>query len=155
MSILLQLAENLCLLISLVGIGVVAIPTVISAAFVERSTKSASTKELNIPIICLRIAYLIPLWKNNCCRPGFSSLSVASYLAQAGNQVKFENDSPVDVHVNLKDGFTLILGHRVLMPDVFDSILVTSKKVSDYYQLEKLIELWSLLRQSKLNQNRR
>ena len=74
---------------------------------------------------------------------GFSSLSVASYLAQAGNQVEvFEkNDSPGGrARQFKKDGFTFDIGPSwYWMPDVFDSYFGDfGKKVSDYYQLEKL-----------------
>ena len=74
---------------------------------------------------------------------GFSSLSVASYLAQAGNQVEvFEkNDSPGGrARQFRKDGFTFDIGPSwYWMPDVFDSYFGDfGKKVSDYYHLEKL-----------------
>ena len=74
---------------------------------------------------------------------GFSSLSVASYLAQAGNQVDIfeKNDSPGGrARQFKKDGFTFDIGPSwYWMPDVFDSYFGDfGKKVSDYYQLEKL-----------------
>ena len=74
---------------------------------------------------------------------GFSSLSVASYLAKAGHQVDIfeKNDSPGGrARQFKKDGFTFDIGPSwYWMPDVFESYFGDfDKKVSDYYQLEKL-----------------
>ena len=74
---------------------------------------------------------------------GFSSLSVASYLAKAGHQVDIfeKNDSPGGrARQFKKDGFTFDIGPSwYWMPDVFESYFGDfGKKVSDYYQLEKL-----------------
>ena len=74
---------------------------------------------------------------------GFSSLSVASYLAQDGHQVEIfeKNETPGGRARQLKrDGFTFDIGPSwYWMPDVFDSYFGDfGKKVADYYKLEKL-----------------
>lgn len=74
---------------------------------------------------------------------GFSSISVASYLAKAGHQVEiFEKNSSPGGRARQfkKDGFTFDIGPSwYWMPDVFDSYFNDfGKKVSDYYQLDKL-----------------
>ena len=74
---------------------------------------------------------------------GFSSLSVASYLAQEGHQVEIfeKNEMPGGRARQFKrDGFTFDIGPSwYWMPDVFDSYFGDfGKKVSDYYKLEKL-----------------
>ena len=74
---------------------------------------------------------------------GFSSLSVASYLAQEGHQVEIfeKNEMPGGRARQFKrDGFTFDIGPSwYWMPDVFDSYFGDfGKKVSDYYTLEKL-----------------
>ena len=74
---------------------------------------------------------------------GFSSLSVASYLAQAGYHVAIfeKNDTPGGrARQFKKDGFTFDIGPSwYWMPDVFESYFGDfGKKVSDYYKLEKL-----------------
>jgi len=74
---------------------------------------------------------------------GFSSISVASYLAKAGHQVEiFEKNSSPGGRARQfkKDGFTFDIGPSwYWMPDVFDSYFNDfGKKVSDYYKLDKL-----------------
>ncbi len=74
---------------------------------------------------------------------GFSSLSVASYLAQEGHQVDIfeKNEMPGGrARQFKKEGFTFDIGPSwYWMPDVFDSYFGDfGKKVSDYYKLEKL-----------------
>ena len=74
---------------------------------------------------------------------GFSSLSVASYLAQDGHQVEIfeKNEMPGGRARQFKrDGFTFDIGPSwYWMPDVFDSYFGDfGKKVADYYKLEKL-----------------
>ena len=74
---------------------------------------------------------------------GFSSLSVASYLAQDGHQVEIfeKNETPGGRARQFKrDGFTFDIGPSwYWMPDVFDSYFGDfGKKVDDYYKLEKL-----------------
>lgn len=74
---------------------------------------------------------------------GFSSLSVASYLAQEGHQVEIfeKNEMPGGrARQFRRDGFTFDIGPSwYWMPDVFDSYFGDfGKKVSDYYKLEKL-----------------
>ncbi|MGB1448980.1 MAG: phytoene desaturase family protein [Flavobacteriaceae bacterium] len=74
---------------------------------------------------------------------GFSSLSVASYLAKEGHQVEIfeKNEMPGGrARQFKKEGFTFDIGPSwYWMPDVFDSYFADfGKKVSDYYQLEKL-----------------
>lgn len=74
---------------------------------------------------------------------GFSSLSVASYLAQDGHQVEIfeKNETPGGRARQFKrDGFTFDIGPSwYWMPDVFDSYFGDfGKKVADYYKLEKL-----------------
>ncbi|MGW9685707.1 phytoene desaturase family protein [Flagellimonas sp. 2504JD1-5] len=74
---------------------------------------------------------------------GFSSLSVACYLAQAGFSVElFEKNSTLGGRARQfkKDGFTFDMGPSwYWMPDVFDNFFADfGKKTSDYYQLDKL-----------------
>ena len=74
---------------------------------------------------------------------GFSSLSVASYLAKEGHQVKIfeKNEMPGGRARQFKrDDFTFDIGPSwYWMPDVFDSYFEDfGKKVADYYKLEKL-----------------
>ena len=74
---------------------------------------------------------------------GFSSLSVASYLAQEGHQVQIfeKNEMPGGrARQFRRDGFTFDIGPSwYWMPDVFDSYFRDfGKKVADYYKLEKL-----------------
>ena len=74
---------------------------------------------------------------------GFSSLSVASYLAQEGHKVEIfeKNEMPGGRARQFKrDGFTFDIGPSwYWMPDVFDSYFGDfGKKVADYYKLEKL-----------------
>lgn len=74
---------------------------------------------------------------------GFSSLSVASYLAQEGHHVEIfeKNEMPGGRARQFKrDGFTFDIGPSwYWMPDVFDSYFGDfGKKVADYYTLEKL-----------------
>ena len=74
---------------------------------------------------------------------GFSSISAASYLAQAGYQVDIyeKNATPGGrARQFKKDGFTFDIGPSwYWMPDIFDRYFDDfGKKVSDYYQLEKL-----------------
>ncbi|MGX1930916.1 phytoene desaturase family protein [Flagellimonas sp. 2504JD4-2] len=74
---------------------------------------------------------------------GFSSLSAACYLAQAGFQVEvFEKNSTVGGRARQfkKDGFTFDMGPSwYWMPDIFDKFFADfNKKTSDYYQLDKL-----------------
>ena len=74
---------------------------------------------------------------------GFSSLSAACYLAQAGNQVTIfeKNSSPGgrarQIH---QDGFVFDIGPSwYWMPDVFEKFFSDfGKKPSDYYQLDRL-----------------
>jgi phytoene desaturase len=74
---------------------------------------------------------------------GFSSLSAACYLAQAGHQVSIhEKNSSVGGRARQlkKEGFTFDIGPSwYWMPDVFDRFFSDfGKKTSDYYQIEKL-----------------
>ena len=74
---------------------------------------------------------------------GFSSISAASYLAQAGHQVDIyeKNATPGGrARQFKKDGFTFDIGPSwYWMPDIFDRYFGDfGKKVSDYYQLAKL-----------------
>ncbi|WP_420321968.1 phytoene desaturase family protein [Flagellimonas sp.] len=74
---------------------------------------------------------------------GFSSLSAACYLAQAGFQVElFEKNSTIGGRARQfkKDGFTFDMGPSwYWMPDIFDKFFADfNKKTSDYYPLEKL-----------------
>ncbi|UZO80532.1 phytoene desaturase family protein [Aquimarina sp. ERC-38] len=74
---------------------------------------------------------------------GFSSLSAACYLAQAGNKVTiYEKNATVGGRARQlhKEGFTFDIGPSwYWMPDVFEKFFGDfDKKVSDYYQLEKL-----------------
>ncbi len=74
---------------------------------------------------------------------GFSSLSAACYLAQLGHQVEIfeKNSTPGGRARQLKrDGFVFDIGPSwYWMPDVFEKFFGDfGKKVSDYYQLERL-----------------
>ena len=74
---------------------------------------------------------------------GFSSLSAACYLAQAGHRVSiFEKNNTVGGRARQlkKDGFTFDIGPSwYWMPDVFDRFFSDfGKKTSDYYQIDKL-----------------
>ncbi|WP_190811480.1 NAD(P)/FAD-dependent oxidoreductase [Flagellimonas sp. S3867] len=74
---------------------------------------------------------------------GFSSLSAACYLAQAGFQVAlFEKNTTIGGRARQfkKDGFTFDMGPSwYWMPDIFDKFFADfGKKTSDYYQLDKL-----------------
>ena len=74
---------------------------------------------------------------------GFSSISVASYLAKEGHEVAvYEKNSTPGGRARQfkKDGFTFDIGPSwYWMPDVFDSYFGDfGKKVSEYYTLEKL-----------------
>jgi len=74
---------------------------------------------------------------------GFSSLSAASYLAKAGNEVHlYEKNSTLGGRARQlkRDGFTFDMGPSwYWMPDIFEKFFGDfGKKVSDYYSLEKL-----------------
>jgi phytoene desaturase len=74
---------------------------------------------------------------------GFSSLSAACYLAREGFQVDvFEKNDALGGRARQfkKNGFTFDMGPSwYWMPDIFDRFFNDfDKKVSDYYQLEKL-----------------
>ena len=74
---------------------------------------------------------------------GFSSLSAACYLAQAGNKVTvYEKNSSIGGRARKlkKQGFTFDMGPSwYWMPDVFERFFNDfGKKVSDYYELIKL-----------------
>jgi phytoene desaturase len=74
---------------------------------------------------------------------GFSALSAACYLAQAGHQVHiYEKNSTVGGRARQlkKDGFTFDIGPSwYWMPDIFEKFFKDfGKSTSDYYQLDKL-----------------
>lgn len=74
---------------------------------------------------------------------GFSSLSAACYLAQQGFSVEvFEKNSTTGGRARqlIKQGFTFDIGPSwYWMPDVFEKFFNDfGKKVSDYYELDKL-----------------
>ena len=74
---------------------------------------------------------------------GFSSLSAACYLSQAGHNVTiYEKNSSIGGRARQlkKDGFTFDIGPSwYWMPDVFDKFFSDfGKKTSNYYQIEKL-----------------
>lgn len=74
---------------------------------------------------------------------GFSSLSAACYLAQAGFEVNvYEKNAQLGGRARQysKDGFLFDMGPTwYWMPDVFDKFFEDfNKKTSDYYALEKL-----------------
>lgn len=74
---------------------------------------------------------------------GFSSLSAACYLAQAGNKVTvYEKNSTIGGRARqmTKEGFTFDMGPSwYWMPDVFERFFNDfGKKTSDYYELMKL-----------------
>lgn len=74
---------------------------------------------------------------------GFSSLSAACYLAKAGNEVRLiEKNKTLGGRARQlkRDGFTFDMGPSwYWMPDIFEKFFADfGKKVSDYYQLEKL-----------------
>ena len=74
---------------------------------------------------------------------GFSSLSAACYLAQAGNEVYlYEKNQTLGGRARQlkEEGFTFDMGPSwYWMPDIFEKFFGDfDKKVSDFYQLEKL-----------------
>lgn len=74
---------------------------------------------------------------------GFSSLSAACYLAQAGNDVTiFEKNEAIGGRASQfkKDGFTFDTGPTFYwMPDVFDRFFADfNRKTSDYYEISRL-----------------
>ena len=74
---------------------------------------------------------------------GFSSLSAASYLAKAGNEVHvYEKNATLGGRARQlkRDGFTFDMGPSwYWMPDIFEKFFGDfGKKVSDFYALEKL-----------------
>ena len=74
---------------------------------------------------------------------GFSALSAACYLAKAGHDVTiFEKNDSVGGRARQikRDGFTFDIGPSwYWMPDIFEKFFNDfNKKVSDYYQLDKL-----------------
>lgn len=74
---------------------------------------------------------------------GFSSLSAACYMAKYGYQVTvYEKNSTLGGRARQysKDGFTFDIGPTwYWMPDVFEKFFADfGKKISDYYELEKL-----------------
>jgi phytoene desaturase len=74
---------------------------------------------------------------------GFSSLSAACYLAQQGFKVEiFEKNSTTGGRARqlIKQGFTFDIGPSwYWMPDIFEKFFNDfGKKVSDYYELDKL-----------------
>ena len=75
---------------------------------------------------------------------GFSSISVASYLAQEGHQIEIfeKNEMPGGRARQFKrDGFTFDIGPSwYWMPDVFESYFGDfGKKVADYYSSKNWI----------------
>jgi phytoene desaturase len=81
--------------------------------------------------------------KVNIIGSGFSSLSAACYLAQAGYEVEvFEKNKTVGGRARQfsEDGFTFDMGPSwYWMPDVFERFFADfNKKPSDYYELVKL-----------------
>jgi phytoene desaturase len=85
---------------------------------------------------------------------GFSSLSAACYLAQAGNKVTiFEKNNTVGGRARrlVKDGFTFDIGPSwYWMPDIFERFFADfGKKPSDYYQLDKLSPAYSVVFESQ------
>jgi len=81
---------------------------------------------------------------------GFSSLSAACYLAQAGNDVTiFEKNDTVGGRARrlIKDGFTFDIGPSwYWMPDIFERFFADfGKKPSDYYQLDKLSPAYTVV----------
>ncbi len=74
---------------------------------------------------------------------GFSSLAASCYLAKAGYEVEvYEKNATIGGRARQfkKDGFTFDIGPTwYWMPDVFEKFFADfGKKVSDYYNLEKL-----------------
>ena len=74
---------------------------------------------------------------------GFSSLSAASYLAKAGQDVSiYEKNTTLGGRARQlkKEGFTFDMGPSwYWMPDVFESFFNDfGKSVTDYYSLQKL-----------------
>lgn len=80
---------------------------------------------------------------------GFSSLSAACYLAKAGYKVQvFEKNDSIGGRARQfkAEGFTFDMGPSwYWMPDVFERFFADfGKKVSDYYQLDKLNPAYSV-----------
>jgi phytoene desaturase len=101
----------------------------------------------------------------NIIGSGFSSLSAACYLAQAGNDVVvYEKNKTTGGRARQykKEGFTFDIGPTwYWMPDVFEKFFNDfDKKPEDYYQLDKLdpayqvyfSELESIIISGKLNE---
>ena len=101
----------------------------------------------------------------NIIGSGFSSLSAACYLAQAGNDVvvyEKNNTTGGRARQYKKEGFTFDIGPTwYWMPDVFEKFFNDfDKKPEDYYQLDKLnpayqvyfSELESIIISGKLNE---
>ncbi|EAS19322.1 phytoene dehydrogenase (phytone desaturase) [Flavobacteria bacterium BBFL7] len=81
---------------------------------------------------------------------GFASLSAASYLAQAGNDVTiFEKNETVGGRARRlnKKGFSFDIGPSwYWMPDIFERFFADfDKKPSDYYQLDKLSPAYTVV----------
>jgi len=79
----------------------------------------------------------------NIIGSGFASLAASCYLAKAGYKVQvFEKNSTIGGRARQlkRDGFTFDIGPTwYWMPDVFERFFNDfNKKVSDYYQLERL-----------------
>lgn len=81
---------------------------------------------------------------------GFASLSAASYLAQAGNDVTiYEKNNTVGGRARrlVKDGFSFDIGPSwYWMPDIFERFFADfGKKPSDYYHLDKLSPAYTVI----------
>lgn len=81
--------------------------------------------------------------KVNIIGSGFSSLSAACYLAQAGYEVQvFEKNKHLGGRAQVfeKDGFRFDMGPTwYWMPDIFERFFADfGKQTADYYQLERL-----------------
>ena len=81
--------------------------------------------------------------KVNIIGSGFSSLSAACYLADAGFEVNlFEKNASIGGRARkmVKEGFTFDMGPSwYWMPDVFDKFFLDfGKKTSDFYELKRL-----------------
>ncbi|MEP5131191.1 phytoene desaturase family protein, partial [Nonlabens ulvanivorans] len=81
---------------------------------------------------------------------GFASLSAASYLARAGNDVTiYEKNNTVGGRARrlVKNGFTFDIGPSwYWMPDIFERFFADFGKMpSDYYELDKLSPAYTVV----------
>ena len=105
--------------------------------FISKTKNTSSAVLIISDYLCYAMKKIIVIGS------GFSSISAATYLAKKGYSVEIfeKNSTPGGRARQLKrDGFTFDIGPSwYWMPDVFERYFNDfGRKVSDYYQLEKL-----------------